>query len=139
MTRLPLVHLRSVKIVQINPGNIRGETVFDLTGPTMDAQTPFDYDFSERRSGMGSGYGSSDLTPQTAMRCVREWTVYKPSNSSFVNGKLVPTKQIVRVTGRVSADNRWPLAFQIEPFDFAKVKIGQTLKFKSWPALVPIR
>jgi hypothetical protein len=134
MTRLPLVHLRSVKIIQINPGNIRGETVFDLTGPTMNAQTPFDYDFSERRSGMGSGYGSSDLTPQTATRRVREWTVFKPFvTASGYTPKIVP----VRISGRVSADNRWPLAFQIEPFTLAKIKVGQKLRFKSWPVPVP--
>ncbi len=43
----------------------------------------------------------------------------------------------IELTGRISADNRWPLAFKIEPFDFKNIKVGQKLKFKSWPAPLP--
>jgi len=43
----------------------------------------------------------------------------------------------ISFTGRISADNRWPLAFKIEPFDGKPAKVGQQLKFKSWPAPLP--
>ena len=48
-----------------------------------------------------------------------------------------PTLSSANLTGRVSADNNWPLAFKIEPFDFKTALVGQQLKFKSWPAPLP--
>ncbi len=41
------------------------------------------------------------------------------------------------ITGRVSANNRWPLAFKLGPFKFDDVKVGHPLPFQSWPAPLP--
>ncbi|RYX82337.1 hypothetical protein EON83_19770 [bacterium] len=132
MARIPLVRLTSVKIIQVNgTRNIRGEAVFDYIGTGINAETPFDCDFHERNGGMGWGSGSGDLTPQNATRRVREWTVYNP----FTNAPS--HRELVYISGRVSADERWPLAFEFESFDFLTAKVGQTIKFKSWPAALP--
>ena len=56
--------------------------------------------------------------------------------SGFAYGAK-PKAPPIEISGRVSADNCWPLAFKIEPFDFRKVKFGQQLPFKSWPAPLP--
>lgn len=136
MARSPLVVLRWVKVTQVFPGQVNAECVFDLSGVNMNVQTPTEFSFcGEARVGTvtyGASWGtamSGLATPETAIRRVREWAI---STTPTAKSKIIG-----HVSGRASAGNRWPLAFQIEPFDFAKVKVGQKLKFKSWPAPVP--
>lgn len=144
MSPSPLVKLRSVKISRVVRSTglteVTGECFFDLSGTTMNAQTPVEFDFSgggySGSTTFSVGWGTinkSGATPGTMRWRRREWTIY--ANTAFSKSP----QTIGRVTGRASADNRWPLAFQIEPFDLAKVKAGQYLHFKSWPAPVPTR
>lgn len=131
MARTPQIRLVSVKVLEVNTSQVRGEAVFNLLS-AMKNPSAFDFNVREKRTSTGSGSGGADLTPETPTRRTREWIIYLPL---FPKSGLSPTT--ANVSGRVSADNRWPLAFQIEPFDTAKVKAGQTLRFKSWPAPVP--
>ena len=137
----PQVVLRSVKVTQVAPGagtvDVEGECTFDLTGKNDNAQTPVEISFSgggysTGRGGIsGIGWSSSSPSPQQPARRAPTWNV------SSMPARSAKAKTVGRITGRISANNRWPLAFQIEPFDIARVKVGQQLKFKSWPASVP--
>lgn len=139
LARTPLLAVHSVRIISATRGGrcVIGEVVFDSTRPTTGAQTLFGFVQTADVAPSATAWRPPTMwnaTPETQTRCVREFTAYK-----IVKRFLPPPtqKQIVRLSGRANADNRWPLAFQIEPFDFAKVKLGQSLKFKSWPAPVP--
>lgn len=136
MARAPLIVLRRVKVTSAVGGQIVVECVFDLLAAGANAQTPTEFDFSgETRVGAitystsWSTSMSGTATRETPTRRVREVSLYIPPTK----GKTL----ISRISGRVSANNRWPLAFQVEPFDLLKVKVGQTLKFKSWPVPIP--
>lgn len=66
------------------------------------------------------------------------------SHHQFLNIELsdpyiskVPKMPPARLSGRAGRSGQRPLAFQIEPFDYTKVKVGQQLKFKSWPVSRP--
>lgn len=138
--RHPLVSLREVVVTRKIAGNPRGgtsdtvtgEAIFELNGAAMNQQSAFAVDFSNQARpvrgvtyGMGNSTGSAK---DTVRRRVREWMV---DSSPF--GR---TSQ-ARVSGRVSAANRWPLGFQFEPFSFQAVKVGQKLKFKQFPVALP--
>lgn len=134
LPRTPMVVLRSMKITSVPTkanSQVSGEAVFDFVSPGANKNTSFESSFSHQGGNGGMGWGSggtkAGLTPETGRRRVREWTVFHVSK-----GKI-------RVSGRVSANNLWPLAFQSEPFDLAKIKVGQTLKFKTRPAPVPAK
>jgi hypothetical protein len=130
ISRAPLITLRSASILRRNPGNIQGEVIFDLPGASMSEQTLLNLQFTG--GGVNSwGTGSSGGTTPTALRRVIEWTA---ANPGFGYPSAKPT---VRITGRASGDNHWPLAFAIEPFDFSKVRVGQHLNVRSWPAPLP--
>lgn len=140
----PAVVLRSVRIASATPGGryVSGEIVFDLTGQAMNAQTPFGFAptlLVGNRNQMGWGTSTTwNATPETPTRRVREFRLRKLATRTLPNGQIVPQSgQIFRLSGRANAGNCWPLSFAIEPFDCAKVKKGQTLKFKSWPAPIP--
>jgi len=124
----PLLVLRSVQITQV-PFNVNGmvvgEAIFDLKGAALKKSTVLDVEMRNRSTPVDNA-----ISPQKSSVATRAclWTVF-PANPKV--------RSVASVSGRVSADNRWPLAFQIEPFDTAKVKVGQKLQFKSWPAPVP--
>jgi hypothetical protein len=143
LPRKPFVSLREVVITQVtltkgtpatSSSEVSGEAIFDLQSGTMDKETSFECNVRGNSAGrgprgfaMGWGLGTpTSPTQGTARTRTIEWTVF---------GSWIDTN--VNVTGFVSAGNRWPLAFEIGPFDFNKVKVGQKLKFKSWPAPVP--
>jgi hypothetical protein len=144
MPRKPWVKVRSVTITQVIPGNkrggvpnkITGEVVFDLQSGAMNEKTPFQESFSEHdvastnRVSYGMGWSSSSSvgmgTPETPRTRVRYWEVSQDSPTVTLN-----------VSGRVSADNRWPLGFEIEPFSFKSAKVGQKLRFKQGPVALP--
>lgn len=135
--RPPTVVVRSAKITSATPGSqwMFGEVVFDLMGPGMNAQTPFDSALTLTNFKTDPAWCTSttgNATPETPTRRVREFRL-----SKIVKRFLPSGRQIVRIGGRANADNCWPLSFQLDPFDFAKVKTGQSLPFKSWPAPIP--
>lgn len=132
--RKPLVSLREVKISRIDPAapfgerRVNGEAIFRFEGAAMNDKTPVQLKISSLDATMGSANNVSwSKTPKKPRQRITEWTVYA----------LNTKNSIVRVTGRVSADNRWPLGFQIEPFDFKTAKVGQKLKFKAFPVALP--
>ncbi|HEX8463229.1 MAG TPA: hypothetical protein VF627_01305 [Abditibacterium sp.] len=133
----PAVVVRSARITNATPGSqwIYGEVVFDLVGPRTNAQTSFG--FAQTTTSVNdSSWGTSttwNATPETPTRRVREFRLRK-----IVKRFLPPNQgQIVRLSGRANADNCWPTAFQIQAFDFAKVKTGQNLPVKSWNSPIP--
>ncbi|PQV64876.1 hypothetical protein B1R32_103143 [Abditibacterium utsteinense] len=137
--RKPFVKVREVVITEKTTGNprggvpnrITGEIIFDLQSATMEEKTSFEASFSEHHFtpptqityGMSYGSGQTKETPRTR------------AQSWMVNSKSPKTR--LNVSGRVSADNRWPLGFTIEPFNFQNVKVGQKLKFKQFPVPLP--
>ena len=138
LPRAPLIKLRSAKITSVGAFVfIKGECVFDLTGVAMDERTSVKYDFldsgayssSGSVSGIGYTTASPTLSKVKSTQRVCEW--------SFYNSGTKKAKTIVCVKGLVSADERWPLAFEVESFDFNTAKVGQTLKFKTWLATPP--
>ncbi len=147
LPRKPLVKVRSVTVTQVSPGNtkagvpysVEAEIVFDLQSGAMGEKTPFDFDVHEHHFvpanqgfyGMSWSAGPSinpfrPVTKETPRTRIRSWKVF----NDFPLVKM-------NVSGRASADNRWPLGFQIEPFDFRSVKVGQKLKFKAFPVALP--
>ncbi|MBW3636185.1 MAG: hypothetical protein KY445_06920, partial [Armatimonadetes bacterium] len=139
MPRNPLVSLREVVITEKVAGNARGgvpdeikaEAVFDLNGVGTNQKSPFEFSISNQtRAATGPTYGMTwghRSAKDTPRRRVRSWTV---STSPADTAKA-------RVSGRASADNRWPLGFEIEPFSFKTVRVGQKLKFKQFPVALP--
>lgn len=138
--RKPWVAVRSVTITQRMPGNIRGgipgsvrgEVVFDLQSAAMDGKTAFEIDFGEHHlvPKNSSTYGINSGVPIGHKEKPRTRVRYFEVRDVLVTSKF-------HVSGRVSADNRWPLGFQIEPFDFKTAKVGQKLKFKQFPVALP--
>lgn len=138
MEKAPMVTLSSAVIIGVERygKNPRVQTVHlnatcHLTGPTMNQET------SVEGTAIARGW-ECGFNPNFGRGKQRDgyFTIYAPPSLSLSSILVVP-RPLVHITGRVSADNRWPLAFQIEPFDFNKAKVGQTLKFKSWPAPLP--
>ena len=134
MPRSPQVRVRAVKIILASPGWIEGETSFDLSGVGMNARTPVDVDLSGGVAIKNTKYGISydtDATvdPKNQLRRIVKWSLHGPTPT--------PPKVFGDLHGRISADERWPLAFQVEPIDISKVKAGQNLKWKQWPTPIP--
>lgn len=140
MPRKPFLQIRSAKILFVAIANPRiggqslaiGEVVFDLQSGAMDEKTSFDYNISEHhfvpsnrlRHGLSSSSGMD--AKGTARTRVLNWTVFEDSLTAKLN-----------ISGRASVDDRWPLGFQIEPFNFKTAKAGQKLKFKTYPVPLP--
>ncbi len=132
--RKPLISLREVKISRIDVGpsyggrRVSGEAFFHFDGATMNDDTKLEMKVFSFNAAMGHGTNAAwSKTPKKPRQRITEWTVYS------LNSK----NPIVRVTGRVSADNRWPLGFEIEPFNFKTAKVGQKLRFKQFPVALP--
>lgn len=142
MRRKPLLQMRSVTINRItpiggprSPGLITGDIVFDLQGAAMNEKTPLECTFLEhqmvpgtlRRSGVAYSRRPSKAPapPQPRTRVVKWFSYVQTPTDAF------------QLTGRASADNRWPLGFEIEPFGFKTAKVGQKLKFKQFPVVLP--
>lgn len=139
MPRAPLVVLRSVNITTVAGGTgryVSGECVFYLVGANMSVQTPTEISFSGGvttptiSSGLSWGTTASATPSPKPMQRSWTWSVSAPTG--------IKTKLIAHVSGRLSVDGRWPLAFEVTPFDLANVKSGQSLSFKSWPVPTPI-
>jgi hypothetical protein len=122
--RKPLISLREVTITEKTAGGgVTGECVFQLDGVGMDTGTSFEISFS---SGCSWGMGLHPRTAETPRTRVRQWSVSQPTTGGSYF-----------VSGRVSADNRWPLGFEIEPFNFKSARVGQKLKFNQGPVSLP--
>lgn len=139
--RQPLVRLREARVTEVylspniklnGPNSVTAECIFVLQGATTDAKTSFEASFSEHhfvprnRSTYGASWGLGQIVKETPRIRVRQWSVNDDSTATQLN-----------VSGRVSADGRWPLGFQIAPFNFKTVKVGQKLKFKQFPVPLP--
>ena len=134
MPRTSQVRVRAVKIISARPGWIEGETSFDLSGVGMNARTPVDVDLSGtvafKNMKYGIGYETNAIVDaKNSLRRVMKWTLHGPTPT--------PPQTFGDLHGRISADERWPLAFQVEPIDISKVKAGQKLKWKQWPVAIP--
>lgn len=94
-------------------------------GPALDvvpSARPFEATYS----------ASSPLPPGTTSRSAP----LKQAFSLELGNQFVRARRLkvpVRVSGHANTGGRWPIAFQVEPFDFDKVQEGQQLKVKSWP------
>lgn len=134
LAREPQIRVRSIKILTVSASWIEGETTFELLGEDANAQTPVDFSLSGlvpfKGSVTSAGSDSKATTPPNAANLrVVKW--------NLVGHTPTPPTQIGDLHGRISAGERWPLAFQIEPIDFSKVKAGQNLKWTEWPAPLP--
>ncbi|HEX8463528.1 MAG TPA: hypothetical protein VF627_02835 [Abditibacterium sp.] len=142
LPRQPLILMCEVVVTQKKlantrtktPDQVAGEIRFQLNGAGENQNTPFEMSFnnviSTARGAIpilrASWSGGSEK--DTARYRVPEWSLNWAPGKSTVQA---------RISGRVSADNRWPLGFQIEPFNFKTVKVGQKLKFKQFPVPPP--
>ena len=123
LPRQPLIEIKSVKLInKPTLQQIGVEIAWLLMGHDMNEQTTV-----EQRVNFDGG---SSITRDPASP--RRGTIRCDCISSFGE----PLDEVT-ITGRISADNRWPLAFAVEPFDYKTAKVGQKLKFKSWPAPLP--
>lgn len=89
----------------------------------MDESTPLEINFGCRNGSMGWGSSPPPEGTNPRIRTV-SFTPY-------------PHSQLAYVSGRVSVGKNWPLGFEIEPFDYKKVKVGHRLKVKAFPVALP--
>ncbi len=98
----------------------------------MNGQTPVEFDFSgsENRNGknVSFGHGWGTVSNSNPVQRIYSWSIYSGGPASGITEYA---------SGRISVNSHWPLACQTERFDYTKVKVGQQLKFKSWPAPLP--
>ncbi len=129
VARAPMVSIRSVTVRQVWAGSPRttvdADVTFDLADGAVATDNSFESSVGSSTCSVSWGTVAKQPTPTT-----RVVSFDASSTTTFPSGRAV-------VTGRVSAGRHWPLAFRIEPFDIAKVKVGQKLRFKAWPAPVP--
>lgn len=127
LDKAPLTHLREMGISNRDEKSVTLEVEFTYDKAGENHNTPFEAQFQERHGRLGwSGVSSFvPLAPQNWKSVV------------FVIERSPSNDSPFEITGRVSANNRWPLAFKIGPFKFDDVKIGKPLPFKSWPAPLP--
>ena len=130
LPRASLVKLTSATISTVSATQLAARFTFALQGMAMNEKTTLDNQFGETH-GLSNGYSMSGSGNAPKTR-VCECAIRNPSQTGVGSAPVT-----IELSGRVSADNRWPLAFSIEPFDFKTAKVGQQLKFKSWPAPLP--
>ena len=131
LPRASLVKLTSATISTVSATQLAARFTFALQGMAMNEKTTLDNQFDEKH-GLSFGYSMNGKVNAPKARVCECYIMRK--NSTMGVGAAPMT---IELSGRVSADNRWPLAFSIEPFDFKTAKVGQQLKFKSWPAPLP--
>lgn len=134
LPRAPLVNLQSLTLTEAMASHIAVEAVFGFDGNTISRDTPFQF---QVKDSSGDETGWQILVYHHGIRTSQTWKVkftLDHLNPFTGKGKAI---HLIAFTGRISADNRWPLAFVIEPFDYKTAKFGQQLKSKSWPAPLP--
>ena len=134
LARTPQIKIRAIKVIAGGPGLVQSEIQFDLLGAGMDAQTPIDFNLLGTLNFKGTTYlpsyeTNATVDPKNPLRRTVKWTLNGPASP--------PPKTMGDVHGRVSANERWPLTFQLDPIDISKVKAGRNLKFRQWPAPIP--
>jgi len=130
MPRAPMVTLRSVTVHSVYPSSsssshVSGDVTFDVVEGAAGADDSFESSIVSSTCSLSWNTVAKQPTPTT-----RVVSFDADTGSTSPSGLTV-------ITGRVSAGRHWPLAFLIEPFTMAKMKVGQHLKFKSWPAPMP--
>ena len=139
LPRAPLVTLKSVTITKNNYYYIDGEAVFLLQGATMGANTPVHFRVSVPRNSPDFWDADSSYSQAGARIRVIEFRLSTPNMTAPEIMKFqLPKPRPLQITGLFSADNRWPLAFEFEPIDRLRTKVGQKLKFKGWLAPLPL-
>lgn len=133
LPRAPLVSLKSVTITKNGYYSIYGEAVFVLQGTTMGADTPLECQISASEGEPSYWSTTASYSQKGALIRVVEFRLF---TSNVTPPNLLKPRPL-RVTGLLSANNRWPLAFDLEPIDRLKTKVGQKLRFKTWPAPLP--
>ena len=134
LARVPLVNLQSLTITNAVDSHIVIEAVIGFDNNIISRDTPFQF---QVRDSSKDESGWQIYVSHNGIRTSQNWKV------KFTLDHLNPfsgagdVKHFVAFTGRISADNRWPLAFKIEPFDFKIAKVGLQLQFKQWPAPLP--
>ena len=134
MSRAPQVILRSVRIVSAGATDVAARCTFDLRGPAMNAQTRTDAEFwggarALKKVSALRNDARTHVDARLATRRWMDWTLSGPTPA--------PAKIIGDVAGRISAANRWPLEFRIEPVNFSRAKVGRYLKFRQQSAPTP--
>ena len=127
--RVPEVELRSVRVSDVRKSVVDIACNFVLTGKNAGGKTTLD-----KQATMSSDWAVLTYWGNSEKTMTERTVTFGLSASGTRKGKM---PKFTVVTGRVSADNNWPLAFKTEPFDFRKVKFDQQLQFKSWPAPLP--
>jgi hypothetical protein len=131
LPRPPLVTLLYVRVTENSRLRVQGEFLFRLDDPKMNETTPFAMDLdSEGKYVGGAGWGSGLDTSRPNFRLC-QWDVSKKRDGTTAS------PWPLRIAGRVSAGNRWPLGFTIGPFDLNTVKKGDKLKFSAAPEPKP--
>ena len=131
--KAPLTHKREMSIPDWGRSDEGGvESVMFEIEFTYDKQgenhnTPFEAQAKEKH-GRLKWSGVSDFVPLAP----QNWKAVV-----FEIERPAPDAPPFEITGRVSANNRWPLAFKLGPFKFDDVKVGRSLPFQSWPAPLP--
>ena len=133
LDKAPLTHMKEMGIPdwgRSNEGGVESvilEINFTYDKPGENQDTPFEARMEEKHGRLKwSGVsGFVPLAPQNWKAI--EIDIERPPSDD-------PPFEI---TGRVSANNRWPLAFKLGPFKFEDVKVGHSLPFQSWPAPLP--
>lgn len=134
LPRAPLVNLQSLTITNSVKSHIVVEAAFAYDRAALSQDTPFQF---QVRDSSGDETGWQVSVNHHGIRTSQNWKVrFTLNHLNPFTGKG-DAKHLIAFTGRISADNRWPLAFQVEPFDYKSAKVGQKLKFKSWPAPLP--
>ena len=129
LPQTPEVELRSVRVSDVRKSGVDIACNFVLTGKNAGRKTTFD-----KQATMSSDWSVLTFWGNSEKTMTERTVTFGLSNSGTRKGKI---PKFTVLTGRVSANNNWPLAFKSEPFEFRKVKIDQQLKFKSWPAPLP--
>ncbi len=107
LPRAPLVTLKSVTITKNGYYSIYGEAVFVLQGAMMDAYTPLKSRVSVSEGEPNYYQTLTFYSQKSALIRVVEFRLF---TSNVTPPDLLKPRPL-RVTGRISADNRWPLAF----------------------------
>ena len=134
LPRAPLVNLQSLTLNEVTANRVSVEAVFGLEGSAIGQETPFQFQVKDA-SKDSTGWWVTMHQGGVRTSQSREATFTLEHLNPFTGRETDP--HLISFTGRASADNRWPLAFEIEPFNYNKAKAGQKLKFKSWPAPLP--
>ncbi|RYG67704.1 hypothetical protein EON80_13065 [bacterium] len=137
MPRRPMISIREVTVKEKTTRSAKGEIVFQFH---YDAKENGKVDPSEMYNLRFEGDTPDFLWGYRGkmFHWVPEATLKVPDTLvvGWFTGVTSASKKI-NLWGRTNANDKWPLDFQIGPFSVNRIRVGQKLKFKSWPAPLP--